>query len=63
MNNLNKVFNRDKLLNHIWGINFVAETRTVDVHIATLRTKLGKSGESIITVRGVGYRMEDLNDK
>jgi two-component system alkaline phosphatase synthesis response regulator PhoP len=42
----------------IWGNSFVGETRTVDVHIGTLRTKLGSCGEYIKTVRGVGYRME-----
>lgn len=52
------VFTREQLLDRIWGIDFIGETRTVDVHIGTLRTKLGKSGERIETIRGVGYRME-----
>lgn len=51
------VFSRDKLLNDIWGYEFCGETRTVDVHIRTLRQKLGRAGELIETVRGVGYRM------
>ena len=51
------VFSRDKLLNDIWGYEFTGETRTVDVHIRTLRQKLGKAGELIETIRGVGYRM------
>lgn len=51
-------FTREKLLRIIWGIEFVGETRTVDVHIGTLRTKLGKTSDCIKTVRGVGYRME-----
>lgn len=52
------VFTREQLLQSIWGSDFVGETRTVDVHIGTLRTKLGDSGDYIETVRGVGYRME-----
>ena len=51
------VFSRDKLLNDIWGYEFCGETRTVDVHIRTLRQKLGSAGELIETIRGVGYRM------
>ena len=52
------VFTRDQLLAHIWGVDYIGETRTVDVHIGTLRTKLGDAGELIETVRGVGYRLE-----
>ena len=52
------VFTREQLMEKIWGNSFVGETRTVDVHIGTLRTKLGSCGEYIKTVRGVGYRME-----
>lgn len=51
------VFSRDKLLNDIWGYEFSGETRTVDVHIRTLRQKLGVAGELVETIRGVGYRM------
>jgi two-component system, OmpR family, alkaline phosphatase synthesis response regulator PhoP len=51
------VLNRDILLENIWGYDFDGETRTVDVHIRTLRTKLGSSGDIIETVRGVGYRI------
>ncbi len=58
MENLGLVFTRDQLLSSIWGDNYIGETRTVDVHIGTLRTKLGACGEYIETVRGVGYRME-----
>lgn len=54
-----RVFTRDQLLERIWGIDYAGETRTVDVHIGTLRTKLGSCGEYIRTVRGVGYRMEE----
>lgn len=53
-----RVFTRDQLLEMIWGVGYIGETRTVDVHIATLRTKLGACGGYIETVRGVGYRME-----
>lgn len=51
------VLNRDQLLEHIWGYDFDGETRTVDVHIRTLRQKLGSAGDIIETVRGVGYRI------
>ena len=53
-----RVFTRDQLLNQVWGIEFAGESRTVDVHIGTLRNKLGECGDYIKTVRGVGYRME-----
>ena len=59
MENPGRVFGRDVLLEKIWGTEFYGETRTVDVHIGTLRTKLGECGEYIETVRGVGYRMEE----
>lgn len=55
--NLGIVFTRDRLLQKIWGTDYIGETRTVDVHIGTLRTKLGEAGNLIETVRGVGYRM------
>ncbi len=53
-----QVFTRDQLLEKVWGTDFLGETRTVDVHIGTLRTKLSSWGEAIRTVRGVGYRLE-----
>ncbi|MBQ0134661.1 MAG: response regulator transcription factor [Clostridiales bacterium] len=52
------VLTRDQLLERVWGQDFAGETRTVDVHVGTLRTKLGEAGNQIETVRGVGYRME-----
>ena len=58
LENPGRVFSRDQLLEQIWGIDFAGETRTVDVHIGTLRTKLGICGDYIRTVRGVGYRLE-----
>lgn len=57
------VLSRDKLLEEIWGYDFDGETRTVDVHVRTLRQKLGSAGELIETVRGVGYRMGGNNEK
>ena len=54
-----RVYTREQLLEQIWGTDYLGETRTVDVHIGTLRTKLGPCGEYIRTVRGVGYRMEE----
>ena len=58
MENPGQVFTRDRLLAEIWGYDFDGETRTVDVHMRTLRQKLGACGDYIQTVRGVGYRME-----
>ncbi|HPD90156.1 MAG TPA: response regulator transcription factor [Bacillota bacterium] len=57
MENENMVLSRDKLLDVIWGYDSAVETRTVDVHIRTLRQKLGDQGEWIETVRNVGYRI------
>lgn len=57
MENPGRVFTRDRLLEMIWGMEYMGETRTVDVHIGTLRTKLGECGGYIETVRGVGYRI------
>ncbi len=51
------VFTRDQLLNAIWGYSFDGASRTVDVHIRTLRQKLGSAGDCIQTVRGVGYKI------
>lgn len=59
MENIGRVFTREHLLETVWGLDYVGETRTVDVHIGTLRTKLGKYSSLIATVRGIGYRMED----
>lgn len=59
LQNPGTVFTRDVLLNTVWDSDFTGETRTVDVHIASLRTKIGDAGNCIKTVRGVGYRWED----
>ena len=56
--NENKVYSRENLLNQVWGYEYIGEYRTVDVHIKTLRHKLGTAGGQIKTVIGVGYRME-----
>ncbi len=63
MENVGRVFTRDNILSTVWGIDYAGETRTVDVHIGTLRTKLQKAGEMIQTVRGVGYKMEELREQ
>lgn len=52
------VQSREKLINTVWGYDFAGETRTVDMHVKTLRQKLGENGRSIVTVRNVGYRMD-----
>ena len=52
---------REVLLDDVWGMAYAGDTRTVDVHIRTLRQKLGSSGSLIATVRGVGYRLEDAH--
>ena len=53
------VFTRDRILREIWGVDFDGESRTLDVHIRTLRAKLGSCGDMIKTVRGIGYKAED----
>jgi two-component system alkaline phosphatase synthesis response regulator PhoP len=62
MENPGRVFTRDILLAGVWGQDFIGETRTVDVHIGTLRTKLAEAGDLIHTVRGVGYKMEENHE-
>ena len=51
------VLSRDQILNKVWGYSFDGESRTVDVHIRTLRQKLGEGGDSISTIRGIGYKI------
>lgn len=58
--NKSVVFSRDKLLDRIWGYEFDGESRTVDVHIRTLRQKLGDSAKYIQTVRGIGYKAGEV---
>ena len=57
MSNIEQVMTRDVILEKIWGFSFDGESRTVDVHIRTLRAKLGACGDLIETVRGIGYKM------
>lgn len=58
LKNPGQVFTREQLLEQVWETSYVGETRTVDVHMGTLRTKLGRWGSHVRTVRGVGYRLE-----
>ncbi len=57
LENRGAVLTRDQILNHIWGYAFDGENRTVDVHIRTLRQKLGEAGDIVETVRGIGYKV------
>ena len=60
--NVGRIYSRDRLLDDIWGIDFSGDPRTVDSHVARLRTKLGKWGETHLkTVYGVGYKIEVNN--
>ena len=62
MENKGRVLTREQLLEQVWGVSFVGETRTVDMHVKTLRRKLAEaapgSEEAVATVRGVGYRLK-----
>ena len=60
LKNSGTVLSRTQLLNQIWGYEFDGESRTVDVHIRTLRQKLGSAGDLVETVRGVGYKILSL---
>lgn len=57
MKNKGLVISRDKLINEVWGYDFEGESRTVDVHVRTLRLKLGDAGKLIQTIRSVGYKI------
>ena len=57
LENQGLVLSRASLMDHVWGMELERENRTLDVHIRTLRAKLGPAGSLIETVRGVGYRM------
>lgn len=60
LSHIGTAFTREQLMELIWGTDYMGETRTIDMHIRTLRQKLGKCGESIKTIRNVGYRMEEV---
>ena len=53
------VMSRNQILGYVWGYDFDGETRTVDVHVRSLRQKLGDAGDMLETVRGVGYRLRE----
>ena len=55
-----KVFTRETIMDSVWGDSYVGESRTVDMHIKTLRRKLGEAGDMIVTIRGVGYKIEPV---
>jgi two-component system alkaline phosphatase synthesis response regulator PhoP len=57
MRSPNRVFSRDQLMDGVWGRDFVGESRTIDIHVNTLRKKLGEYGKKIQTVRNVGYKI------
>lgn len=59
LSHIGTAFTREQLMERVWGTDYMGETRTIDMHIRTLRQTLGKCGESIKTVRNVGYRMEE----
>ncbi len=61
LRNPKKVFSRDQILQSVWGYEFDGESRTVDVHVRSLRHKLGKAGEYIETVRGFGYKIGKID--
>ena len=58
LENAGIVLTRESIMNRIWGTDYSGETRTVDMHIKTLRQKLGEAGNKIKTIRNVGYLME-----
>ena len=58
MTHPDQVMTRDVLMEEIWGIDFLGESRTLDMHIRALRKKLGEAGKHIKTIRNVGYRFE-----
>ena len=62
LSHMGTAFTRDQLMEQVWGMDFCGETRTVDVHIGTLRTKLGAAGDILQTVRGVGYKLEAAHE-
>lgn len=59
LENVNIVLSRDRIMERVWGFDYEGETRTVDMHIKTLRQKLGVGGDMIKTVRNVGYKIGD----
>ena len=62
LSNPQRVFSRENIMDSVWGDSYVGESRTVDMHIKTLRQKLGTAGDSIVTIRGVGYKIEPCGE-
>lgn len=62
MKNCGLVLSREKLMEAVWGFDFEGESRTVDMHIKSLRQKLGDAGRLLQTVRGVGYRLDERGE-
>ena len=62
MENVNRVISRELLLEKIWGYDFEGESRTLDIHISTLRKQLKSQAQYLQTVRGVGYKLGDIHD-
>ncbi|MCD8384382.1 MAG: response regulator transcription factor [Clostridiales bacterium] len=63
LKNEDRVVTREQLIREVWGYTYQGESRTVDVHVRTLRQKLGRAGDLIETVRGVGYRIRRTDDE
>lgn len=61
LTNPQKVFTRENIMDSVWGDSYVGESRTVDMHIKTLRQKLSEAGDMIVTIRGVGYKIEPVS--
>lgn len=61
MQNVGIVLSREKIMSVVWGFDFEGESRTVDMHVKTLRKKLGNYGSMICTVRGIGYKMDNCD--
>ncbi|MDR0696288.1 MAG: response regulator transcription factor [Christensenellaceae bacterium] len=58
LENKEEVVTRDKMLNEIWGTDYYGESRTIDIHIKNLRSKLGIHGDNIVSIRGIGYMIK-----
>ena len=59
MMNIGIVLQREQIMESVWGFTYAGESRTIDMHIKSLRQKLGEGGQIIKTIRGVGYRIDD----
>ena len=58
IDNKGSALSREKILNHVWNYDYYGDSRTIDSHIKKIRKKLGKKGEHIQTIRGLGYKFE-----